>query len=227
MKQLPIYILAFLFFQIFMPTLSAQKHQDLFFVFLNSNPNREKLADAEAEKLQAAHIANIDSLYETGDLVAAGPFNDGGGIFALVAKDSAKAEQLLNTDPMIRKNSFNLEYFPFRISAGGVCAYNKPAVMKTYAFVRWELKEGETIDPVKYSRLLNKQQDFFTETHLRDSVLIAGNFTNLNQGIMVISLSEEAETKLFVETSPLHNSGLFDYKIRKLWIAEGTFCRKE
>ena len=82
MKQLPNCIFAFLFFYFSISSLSAQKQHDLFFVFLNSNPDREKLPDAEAEKLQAAHIANIDSLYETGDLVAAGPFSNGGGIIA-------------------------------------------------------------------------------------------------------------------------------------------------
>ena len=36
----------------------------------------------------------------------------------------------------------------------------------------------------------------------------------------------EAESRLLVETSPIHNIDKFKYTLRKLWTAEGTFCRK-
>jgi uncharacterized protein YciI len=227
MKRISNCILLILLFQATIFTIVAQKPKDLFIVFLNTNHDRATLPTGEAEKLQAAHIANIDSLYETGDLVAAGPFDGGGGFFILVAKDSARAEKIFNTDPSIRAGRFNLEYFRFKISAGAICKYSEPVKMKSYGFVRWSRIEGKEIDPVRYYRLLDKQADFFTESHLRDSLLIAGNFGPLHEGIMVFNLSSNDEIKLVVETSPIYKSGDFKYTLRKLWIAQGTFCRKE
>ncbi|MCF8371283.1 MAG: YciI family protein [Bacteroidales bacterium] len=227
MKRIFLGLFTILLLQFLTTPLSAQKQSHLFVVFLNTNPDRETLPSEEVEKLQAAHIANIDSLYKTGDLVAAGPFDDGGGIFILVAKDSAKAEKIFNTDPAIQAGRFKLEYFPFKISAGGICKYKEPVKMKSYGFVRWSQIEGKEIELVQYGRLLDKQADFFTESHLRDSLLIAGNFGLRNEGIMLFNLSSKEEIKLVVETSPIHNSGHFTYKFRKLWTAEGTFCRKE
>jgi uncharacterized protein YciI len=227
MRKASFYILTALLLQCLVTSISAQDHDDLFFVFLNTNPDRENLPTEEVEKLQAAHIANIDSLYAAGDLLAAGPFNDGGGIFVLVAKDSSQAEAIFNTDPAIQANRFNLEYFPFDISAGGTCKYKEPVKMKSYAYVRWSLKEGAETESEMYKELLSKQEDFYSELHIRDSLLITGNFYPLASGIMLMNLSSEEEIKLIVETCPIINSGDFDYVIRKLWTAEGTFCRKE
>ncbi|MEA3445177.1 MAG: YciI family protein [Bacteroidota bacterium] len=214
-------------FQFLFITLSAQNYNKMFFVFLNTNPDRETLDADKAEKLQAAHLANIDSLYETGDLLAAGPFTDKGGFFILNAATDAQAKKIFNTDPAILANRFIIESFLFKIDAGGICKYKKPAEMKEYAFVRWYQKQNEEIDVVKYNKLLDKQADFFSEIHLRDSLHLAGNFSALHEGIMLFDLTSEEEIKLIVESSPMHNSGKFDYKLKRLWVAEGTFCRKD
>ena len=226
MKSIRICFLAIVFFLLF-PITHGLSQENLFFVFLNSNPDRETLSETESVELQKAHLANIDSLYAQGKLTAAGPFDGGGGIFILVAKDSVQAEKLLHSDPAIEANRFQLEYFPFRIGTGGTCRYNEPVKMKSFTFLRWTLKDKEKLDEVISTRLTIKQNDFYTETHLRDSILIAGTFEKANQGIMVLHLSSEAEAKLLMETSPIHNSGKFDYTVQKLWTAEGTFCRKE
>ncbi len=47
-----------------------------FLVFLRPDPDRKALAPEESERLQSAHMANIQAMAASGDLVAAGPFDD-------------------------------------------------------------------------------------------------------------------------------------------------------
>ncbi len=227
MYRIAIYLLGTFLILLINFSLAAQNPKNMYFVFLNTNPDRTKLPDEELEKLQAAHLTNIDSLYKTGDLIAAGPFNDMGGIFILVANDSTKASQLFNTDPAIQAKRFKMEYFPFKIDAGQICKYKEPAKLRSYGFIRWYQKPDKEIDRVQYERLMDRQYDYFTEIHLRDSMHFAGNFAPLHEGIVLFDLKSEDEIKLIFESSPMHNSGVFEYSMRKLWIAEGTFCKPE
>ena len=79
MKSLsPVLLILFLLLSFKSFTQDNTKH---FFVFLNRNPNRVTLPEEEAKKLQEGHMNNINRLAEEGKLLAAGPFEDGGGIF--------------------------------------------------------------------------------------------------------------------------------------------------
>ena len=98
--------------------VSAQKNNDLFFVFLNSNPEKAELSKEKVDALQAAHLDNIAKLSEEGKLLAAGPFDGGGGMFILDAKDQFQAWDYLNTDPAIKANRYKVEVIPFDIWNG-------------------------------------------------------------------------------------------------------------
>ena len=51
------------------------------FVFLNKKADAVQLPKEEGDKLMAGHMANIERLAKEGKLIAAGPFEGGGGIF--------------------------------------------------------------------------------------------------------------------------------------------------
>jgi len=114
---------------LFMGETMAQTNDDLYFVFLNTNPDRATLNDSEAETIQAAHLQNIDKLAEEGKLFAAGPFKGGGGMFILHAESLDAAEGFLQTDPAIQSNRFNTEVFPFKLAYGDMCGYNNRIFM--------------------------------------------------------------------------------------------------
>lgn len=79
--------------------------------FLKAGPNRNRSAE-EAQKLQRAHMANIDRLAAEGKLVLAGPFGDNGpirGIYIFDVATVAEAEALTKTDPAIQAGSLEME----------------------------------------------------------------------------------------------------------------------
>ncbi len=87
--------------------------------FLKAGPNRERPRD-EAQKLQAAHRANIRRLAAEGKLVLAGPFADNGelrGIYIFDVATVAEAEALTRTDPAILAGQLVMELHPWYGSA--------------------------------------------------------------------------------------------------------------
>jgi uncharacterized protein len=86
---------------------------------LKAGPNRNRSSE-EAQKLQAAHRANINRLANEGKLVLAGPFADDGqlrGIYIFDVPTVAEAEALTNTDPAIQAGQLMMELHPWYGSA--------------------------------------------------------------------------------------------------------------
>ena len=88
--------------------------------FLKAGPNRNRPRE-EAQKLQAAHRANINRLAAEGKLVLAGPFADDGelrGIYVFDVRTNAEAEALTKTDPAIQAGQLVMELHPWYATAG-------------------------------------------------------------------------------------------------------------
>ena len=87
---------------------------------LKAGPNRNRPRE-EAQKLQAAHRANINRLAKEGKLVLAGPFGDDTelrGIYIFDVKTVAEAEELTKTDPAIQAGQLVMELHPWYATAG-------------------------------------------------------------------------------------------------------------
>lgn len=86
---------------------------------LKAGPNRDRPRE-EAQRLQAAHRANINRLAAEGKLVLAGPFADDGvlrGIYVFDVATIAEAEALTRTDPAIQAGQLVMELHPWYGSA--------------------------------------------------------------------------------------------------------------
>lgn len=74
----------------------------------------------EVQKLQTAHMANINRLADEGKLVLAGPFADNGalrGIYIFDVATIAEAEALTKTDPSVQAGLLVMELHPWYGSA--------------------------------------------------------------------------------------------------------------
>jgi uncharacterized protein len=73
------------------------------------------------DSLFRGHMTNIKRLADAGKLVVAGPIgkNDKSyrGIFILTAKNAAEANEMLQLDPAIKANVFDVELYPWYGSA--------------------------------------------------------------------------------------------------------------
>jgi len=108
---------------IFKKRNSPLQMKTVYFGFLKKGPNRKE-GDGETpeiQKLQKAHIANINRLAEMKKLVMAGPFGDDGelrGIFVFRVGSIAEAQELCDTDPMVKIRRLVIELHPWQVPEG-------------------------------------------------------------------------------------------------------------
>jgi uncharacterized protein YciI len=85
------------------PTEAPNNMHNYYFVMLTKGPNRNQ-TEAEAQQLQAGHMANMERMHAEGKLLVAGPFLEDGdwrGIFILNLPTAEAVENELRQDPAI------------------------------------------------------------------------------------------------------------------------------
>ena len=91
-----------------------------FLVLLKRGPVRNQ-DSTTSEKIQAAHIANIERLYKKGKIDIAGPFGHDGdlrGIFIFNCETYDEVLALCNTDPAIKAGKLIAEIYPWWCAKG-------------------------------------------------------------------------------------------------------------
>lgn len=89
--------------------------------FLTRGPSWTAEETPEIARLQVEHLAHIREMGESGKLVAAGPFTDGGDlrgvlVFAVATAEEAKA--MAAGDPMVKAGRLALDFHPWWVADG-------------------------------------------------------------------------------------------------------------
>ena len=96
-------------------TVSAGQMKRYWLVLLQKGPNRNQ-DSTSAEKIQAAHMANINRLAKEGKLIMAGPIgveDDLRGIFLMNCNDSTEVENFVKTDSAVITGRLVMKYYPW------------------------------------------------------------------------------------------------------------------
>ena len=192
------------------------------FVFLNKKTDAAQIPKEELDKIMEGHMANINRLAEEGKLIAAGPFEGGGGIFIFNTTSTEDAKQWLSTDPGVKANRWNVEILPYRPRVGSVCAVKEPYEMVTYHFIRYTSSTGNSTS--KDSPKINSKHDeHLKQLGKKGNVITEATFGETNEGILILN---GELPKVEIESDPAVVEGLLTVDIKKLWIAKGAFCEK-
>lgn len=94
-------------------------------VLLVRPPNAPNLPQAELEKLQEGHMANIRNLAAEGKLLKAGPFEDYSGrnvrgMFILTTESVEKAREWVANDPLIKVGRLVPEFLKWYVEKGSL-----------------------------------------------------------------------------------------------------------
>jgi len=96
-------------------TVTAGEMKRYWLVLLQKGPNRNQ-DSISAEKIQAAHMANITRLAKEGKLIMAGPIgveDDLRGIFLMNCSDSTEVENFVKTDSAVITGRLVMKYYPW------------------------------------------------------------------------------------------------------------------
>lgn len=218
MKQLS--VIVFLLVGFHLP--GAAQPPEHIFVFLNKKMDKTELPEEEVKKIMDGHLANINRLAKEGKLIAAGPFDGGGGIFIFKSNSVEQVQEWLKTDPGVQANRWNVEILPYYPRLGSVCAVGENYKMITYQFVRY------TPNITKYNinqlpQIFKRHHEYLSTLRSSNKVITEAIFGDSDGGIIVV---DGELTKEAIETDPAVLEGLLDADVKKLWIAQGAFCEK-
>ncbi|MCF6169781.1 MAG: YciI family protein [Bacteroidales bacterium] len=201
---------------------TAQTNDNLFFVFLNANPDRELLSEGDAEAVQAAHLRNTDKLAGEGKLLAGGPFEDGGGMFILRAKSMEQAKTIVQTDPAVQANRFDIAIHAFSLAIGDMCETEEPYEMVNYQMVIFSSNAG---DNEQAHQLSYDTRVFMAELNAKKQNIVAqGYFDGQTEGVLILNVKDAGAAAKIFRKHPAARAGLMTYEVKTIWIAKGTFC---
>jgi uncharacterized protein YciI len=195
---------------------ASAQNKSYTFVFLNNKPDKEVLSKEKSDSIMTGHMNNIGRLAKEGKLLAAGPFEGGGGIFILNTTSVKEANEWLATDPGVMAKRWNLEVLPYTVNAGGVCPVGEKYEMVFYQFVRFAPEPNATSE-------LIKQHAEYLQKLVKDGIVISEGVFNKGNGILVLKADV---TKEIVDADPAVNAGSIKFEMKKLYIAKGSFCEK-
>lgn len=200
--------------------LSAQ--HSFTFVFLHKKADKKELPKEQVDKIMEGHMANIERLAKEGKLVAAGPFDGGGGIFIFKSSSVAEVTDWISSDPGVQAQRWNIEILPYQPHLGGVCPVSEPYEMVSYSFIHFKPNvmkfNVQTADET-----MKKHTEFIRQLNAGGNVITEASFGGLDGGILVMKGTLEQDVIL---RNPAVSEGLFDPDFKTLWIAKGSFCEK-
>ncbi|MCD9016221.1 YciI family protein [Parachryseolinea silvisoli] len=203
------------------PAYCGRAQQDAYtFVFLTKNANADKISQTLLDSLMKGHMANINRLAAEGKLIAAGPFDGGGGIFILRTASTDQAKDWLSTDPGIRARRWEVTLHPYKPLIGSVCAVKEPYEMVSYAFVRFDMVVTK-FTAQSYPDILRRHEEFVKKLATTGNVVTYGILGEHDTGILVMKGEVQREV---IEADPGIQEGLFEVQYKTLWIAKGSFC---
>lgn len=201
---------------LFICSVASAQNKSYTFVFLNNKPDKEVLSKEKSDSIMTGHLNNIGRLAKEGKLLAAGPFEGGGGIFILNTTSVKEANEWLATDPGIQAKRWNLEVLPYA-SAGAICPVGENYEMVFYQFVRFTPAESMNEEFLK-------QHNQFIQRINKDGIVIGeGAFDKKGNSILILKADTQKET---IEDDYAVRNGSVKFEIKKLYIAKGSFCEK-
>lgn len=212
-------IVAIVFLIVAVPSIAQDKYT---FVFLHKRSDAPPLTKEETEKLMAGHMGNMEKLGKEGKLLAAGPFDGGGGIFIFKSSSTADVTEWIKPDPGIQGKRWNIEMLPYEPKIGGICPVKEPYEMVMYTFVHFKPKvfkfnvqeAGQTVD---------EHSKFMRELAKSGNVVTHALFGSMDGAILVMKGEVQEEAIL---ADPAVKGALFEPEFKKLYIAKGSFCEK-
>lgn len=192
------------------------------FVSLNKKADAEKLSDEQSKKIMDGHMNNMGKLAKEGKLVAAGPFEGGGGLFIMKTHSVEEARQWISTDPGVQAKRWDVEVLPLTIRQGNICHVDAPYEMVFYSFVRFTPVISK-FNASTYPTIIKQHNDHLKTIGKTGNVICEGIFGDNDGGILI--MRGDVGKELF-ELDPGVQEGLIDLQTKQLYIAKGTFCEK-
>lgn len=200
----------------------GQSGKSFVFVFLHTRSDKAELPKEEVDKIMSGHMANINKMAKEGKLLAAGPFEGGGGIFIFNTTSVDEVTEWMKADPGIQANRWKLEKLLYTPRTGSVCSVKEPYEMTMYSFVRF-LPNIAKFNVQMAPETFGKHDEYLKEIKKTGNVIAEGTFGESDGGILIMKGKVQPEV---IENDPAVREGLLEIWVKELYVAKGSFCEK-
>lgn len=191
-------------------------------VFLNKKADAEKIDPETQSTLMEGHMANIKRLGKEGKLLAAGPFEGGGGLFVFNTTSREEAEKWLNTDPAVRAKRWNVELLSYTPRIGSICPVSEPYEMVSYTLFRFDAIV-EKFTASTYPAIIRQHDEYLKQNVERAAIVTEAVFDSNEGGVLI--LKGDLPADIFTN-DPGVQQGLLHVQRKKLFIARTSFCEE-
>jgi uncharacterized protein YciI len=201
-----------------------------YLVFLRPDPARKDRPKEELEKIQSAHMANIQAMAASGVMVAAGPFDTGvpriSGLFVFKTGSLEEARRIAEQDPTVREHRNTVDVYAWHGPKDLGADYRRlhkenpatPEDMGMHPF--WMLYRGPAWQA--QSPLLRAHDAYLEELRGKGKLSTAGaidaNDAGL-QGAAVFRRIPEAEARELIANDPAVKGGVLRAEYQGWWSA--------
>jgi uncharacterized protein YciI len=201
---------------------SPDKHTHMWIFFVSGKPTKTFTND-ETEKMQAAHLANLTRLFESGKLLFAGPLGNAGNkrgtVLLKVSKQSDLAD-CFKPDPYIQNKLMDIEVHPWTGNASKIGKPKEPFTLARVVLVlvkkgpKWSDKDKVSKDVLKSSPALVKNGQMV----VWGSVEPSGDLL----GTLLFKIESLDEVKQLLSADPDVQSGKVVVEVVRQAVADGT-----
>jgi uncharacterized protein YciI len=192
------------------------------FVFLHKRTDAPQVSKEETDRIMAGHMANMGKLAKEGRLVAAGPFEGGGGIFIFKTTSTADVTEWISPDPGVQAKRWNIEMLPYEPKIGGICPVGEKYEMIMYSFVHFKPKIFK-FNVQEAGKTVEEHNKFIKDLARGGNVVTHASFGGIDGSILIMKGDIEQEVIL---ADPAVKAALFEPDFKKLYIAKGSFCEQ-
>lgn len=208
-----------LLFLICAATVASKAQYNQVFVFLHKRTDLPVMPKEQVDKIMEGHMDNINRLAKEGKLLAAGPFEGGGGIFIFSSNSIETVSEWLASDPGVKAERWRVELQPFYGRIGKVALVNEPYEMVMYTFVRFTPNIAK-FNIQELPEIFLKHDNYLKQLNKTGNVVGEGVFGDTEGGVLI--MKGEVQPSVF-ETDPAVQEGLLQLDFKKLFIAKGVF----
>jgi uncharacterized protein YciI len=213
--------LCVLFFMLISNPILAQP-KSYVFVFLHKRTDKTELPKEQVDKIMEGHMANINKMAKENRLIAAGPFEGGGGVFIFNSTSKEDVAEWMKPDPGIQANRWSVEMLFYTPRFGSICTVKEPYEMVMYSFVHY-IPNIAKFNVQEAPEIFGKHDDYLKEIKKTGNVIAEGTFGENEGGILVMKGKVQSEV---FENDPAVREGLLELSFKELYIAKGAFCEK-
>jgi uncharacterized protein YciI len=203
-------------------SLNALSQDKYTFVFLHKRTDAPAITKEESDEIMKGHMGNMQKLNKEGKLLAAGPFDGGGGIFIFRSTSTKEVTEWISPDPGVQAKRWNIEMLSYEPTIGGICPVGEKYEMTSYTFVHFKPKIYK-FNVQEISDTIKEHNKFMKELSNGGNVITHALLGETDGAILVMKGDVQQEVIL---EDPAVKGALFEPEFKKLYIAKGSFCEK-